>query len=264
MMQLAFDVRRLEKALVQEARRKQMGTAPVPQVTDKTLRVIELCGEFSNNRVMALRIGLALLETELKGSRTLLVPVCLNYGKLGNCKEDVITFLGRHKAFLEAVTAAVPLLKPTFLVPNHEVANETLCRTSRISSEDLRGLMAEVKAIVSQVVASHEWTCSNMLEIIPDIGRREQEVFESIRTQSKFTSKIHAQTHLRRHMYLQGTYAMDFEDMKLRTMQTAAQYIVLGNFAAGREMLICNHTTTSLGWYMETGAAVLNNPITLV
>ncbi|MEK7553075.1 MAG: hypothetical protein AAB504_00065, partial [Patescibacteria group bacterium] len=54
---------------------------------------------------------------------------------------------------------------------------------------------------------------------------------------------------------------MTIEGKMKRTIKTAAQYVVMGNFADKNNFLICNHTTSNLTWYLQTKAAILHNQI---
>lgn len=258
---MKYDVKRVERFLFQEARRRRIDGAKAKAASLKTQQLIEICGEFSQNRAMALRIGERLLKAE--GSITVLCPVCINYGNVKRSMTTVGSFLEKHRAFFKRACDIEPAFKPTFFIPNHEVLNETIRRTGAVTLSELTAVLQELQAIAHQVTDPEGWRTTTMLDLIPDIAQQERNALEILLVRQDCEKRITAQTRERWHMYMQGVHAMDFEDMKLRTAQAAAQYIVLGGYAASHNMLICNHSTTSLRWYRETSAGVLNNPITL-
>lgn len=257
---LNFSIGRVEKALADAGRYKKIDEVTTEKVKLSTRRLIKLCGDFSQNRKMALRIGLALMNN----CNTILVPVCLNYGNLENYQTEAKLFIEKQLAFLNIVSEVVSGLAIKFLLPDHEASNNELCRVSGKSAEGIEKILAEVQLIVSSLVTTNEQSCILMSSLIPEISMQEKEVYEAINANKDYEQKISAHAWQRRAMYLNGSCQVSFEDMRIRTAQTASQYIVLGRFAAENNYLVCNHTTTSLRWYMETNVAVLHNPISLI
>lgn len=257
----SFDSSRLSKALWQEARRLGFESKESMAILiDKTIALISMCGVFSQNRKMALRIGLSLLH----GFNDILCPVCVDYGDLKNWGSNTRRFVELHLAFLDKVRVIVPDLKPTFLIPDQEAVNPELLDIINMSGERLEIVLRDIQDSVSQLIVSSQCRVTRMTSLVEDLGSLERSVLEQILRESSLKSRIEAQTLERWDMYQRMQSGMKLGDMQLRTAQTTAQYIVLGRIASEKKAMICNHSTTSLRWYMETEAAVLHNPITLI
>ncbi|MBI5786943.1 MAG: hypothetical protein HY446_00090 [Candidatus Niyogibacteria bacterium] len=256
----AIDWRRVEKALHQEGLKKNLVTADIRRTFSQTRELVGICGDFSWSRKMALNIGRVLLS----GGNIVLVPVCLNYADLANFKRTLPVFIREHIVFLKRAREINPKLEPKFLIPDQEAKNEDLLRLCGVSEEELARVLSEAGLIVAAAAKKEGWGSVLMSSVIDNLEARETEAFNLIKDDQELLPKVQSHALLRREMYRKGSGSMSFEDMQLRTAQTAAQYLVLGKFVADSDMFIVNHTTTSLQWYKETSAGVLHNPAPLL
>lgn len=251
-----FDADRVEKALRDEGKRKGINKNEIDRAVHSAMHIVERCGEFSQNRKMATRIGSALMN----GCKSVVVPVCVNYRNLENCDGATTLFLERHISFLESIGACSFALAPTFLVPRHEATSDVLNRWYRISEDSLTKVFQGIYTTARTLSEKHGWNVCSMDILIPDIVEREQEAYVALSSDTSIERQINAHMLRRRALYSER---MQVEEMRSLTVRTAAQYVAFGNFAAKNNLIICNHTTTSLQWYTRTGAAVLHNPISL-
>lgn len=251
-----FDTDRVEKALHDEGKRKGIDKNEIDRAVHSAIRIVERCGEFSQNRKMATRIGSALMN----GCKSVVVPVCVNYRNLGNCGGATTLFLERHISFLESIGDCSFALAPTFLVPRHEATSDILNRWYGISEDSLTKVFQGIYTTTRTLSEKRGWNVCPMDILIPDIVEKEQEAYVALSSDTSVEKQINAHMIRRRTLYPER---MQAEEMRSLTVRTAAQYVAFGNFAAKNNLIICNHTTTSLQWYTQTGAAVLHNPISL-
>lgn len=254
-----YDVKRVQFAVYKHAHRKQVAQEDADRATEVFPKVVAQCGHFSFNRRMARKIGIALTHK----SPVVYCPLCLSYGNLRNAVACVQSLLTRHIEFLANIATLVSGLRPVFLVPDLEPENNDICRLSGIKKEQFVEIMEDVARMVNSMVANVGWEAQRMSILFPDMSKEEVKVARWLMSESHALAKLEAQADERSSMYQKIDRLMRMDDMILRTAQTASQYIVLGNYAEQAHALICNHSTTSLRWYMKTDAAILHNPITL-
>ncbi|TSC55722.1 MAG: hypothetical protein G01um101418_743 [Parcubacteria group bacterium Gr01-1014_18] len=263
-MSNAVDWKRLKSAFAQEARRKN-SRADADHIVDCLRNFIGICGEFSVNRRMLLRIGYWVLE----GSLRLLVPCCPDYGYSNGC----YTFRGMgggisllaqcHIDFVEKVSKIFPQINPWFLVADLEAEDEAILLAVNKTKSEFLDLVSESAEAISKKVRAWGWKSSFMSECVPDLIRKESEKALEILNSCEFSQRIATDTHHRQHLYRKINSSFSVEQMLVRTRRTAAQYWVLGEYAHAHGFAICNHTTTNLSWYLKTEAAVLHNPISV-
>ncbi len=102
-----------------------------------------------------------------------------------------------------------------------------------------------------------------MTKAIPDLTKREQSTALVLSANPSFKNRLKSETLQRVEMYQKIRRGMSLLEMEQRTVHTAAQYVVMGQYAGEHRLLICNHATTNLGWYLQTEAGVLHNPVTV-
>lgn len=259
------DARRLGSALRQAARK--CGSAQdVEEAISTVSRIIELCGPGSSSKQMAFRIGLLLLR---QPQPTILVPVCPDYSH----EDGLYTFKGLgsgvpllaklHVSFLEQVRMIVPSLSAVFLIADQESEDAALCRSVGLTQD------AFLQQVTESALATHEfvdklgWKACAMSTYVPELKVREANVATRMSQDPSLHNRIQTETMQRASMYRRIDSLLTYERMRERTIRTAAQYVVMGEFAERNGLGICNHTTVNLSWYLKTEVALLHNPISV-
>ncbi len=165
MAEAKFDMHRVEKALYQESRKVRYEQGMVADVVAATVKIAQLCGDFSQNRKMALRIGTALLS----GSKTIITPLCLDFGNLADHAEFVSNFVQKQIRFLDKVHEVAPSLVPIFVFAEQEMYNKDLMRICSKSADQLQDILRNAGTITEAIVRDQGWKCQSMIELIPDI-----------------------------------------------------------------------------------------------
>lgn len=265
-MQNGIDWRRVRRGVLQEARRT--GKLDVAErVLTLLPTLIEQCGSASQHRRAIQRIALTLIQND--GAPSVIAPSCPDYayregrytfGGLGN---DIALLTRMHVAFLLQVKELVPDMRVQILLADQEADDEELCRSCGIGSDEFRERVERSVVATRESVSVYGWTVSRFTDSVPTIVTDELAETQRLLADPSLRYRLTNDLISRAEMYARINPRMCPEQMFARTARTAAQYVVLGRYAAAQGFLICNHTTTNLSWYGDTGAAVLHNPVSV-
>lgn len=255
--------RRNECAIRQYAKRHDC-EARVPLVLDTLRQTLPLLGTQSHGRAMINRIGIALLQEQIR----IITPSCPDYshanGKYNfHTVGDGVPLLTQvHTAFLDTILPLLPHAQCEIVVADQEADDGILChRVNTTRAVFLERIHASIEA-TRRYVADRGWTVHAMTKRFPDLHDLEVAHATAIADDRSLQARIRSDTIARSAMYrCLGIHTM--EDMIQRTIRTAAQYSALATIAARDTVLICNHETVNLGWYNRHHAAVLHNPISV-
>ncbi|MBI5793516.1 hypothetical protein HZA87_00285 [Candidatus Uhrbacteria bacterium] len=260
-----FPWKRVQKALTQYARHHNLPKNRTQEVIDLLPKLVELSGNYTCNRSMVIRIGETLLAHR---KPRFLVPSCPAYAY----RSGRYTFQGvgmgvplltmLHVKFLRKVLEILPSLKVTILVANQEAEDLAICAKAGIDQEEFRRRILTSLERTQRLVRPLGWDAAAMTEFIPNFLGQEKQTMEWIAGHAAFRGHVLADTLARVALYRRIGEFTDEEKVR-RTIRTAAQYVVLGRFAESQDFLICNHTTTSLAWYLKTRVGLLHNPVTV-
>lgn len=229
-------------------------------------QVIQLCGEHSRHRRMVLKIARALSVER----PTIYAPCCPDYSHDGQrynfrgLGSGVSLLAEKHLEFLaERVSPLLPRARIIFLIADQEADDPDLVTAAGIShAEFMRRIQLSLDALRVRT-AAYGWEAGFMTEQIPGLREQEAMFAQALRSDQAKSARIQTETLARSPMYRMIRPNMAVPQMLERTIRTAAQYLIMGELAARQNALICNHTTTNLAWYGETGAALLHNPISV-
>lgn len=260
-MLASIDWGRVRKALRQAARLTEQVDELIPVLSS----LVERCGEPSRTSKMVIRIGKALLDPNC----SIIAPCCPDYTH----RDGRYTFRGLnggisllaelHIGFLRDIQAVVPGVRIKLLYADHEADNPELCTATGKTKDEFDSLVKNSVLETRRFVAPLGWEVSPMTEIIPTLVDDEKEIVQWLATNESFRTRLKSEASGRSDMYFRIKLTWTWEEMLERTIQTAAQYVALGRYAAKNNQLVCNHTTTNLSWYLQTGAGVLHNPVSV-
>lgn len=188
------------------------------------------------------------------------VPCCRDHSGRAKapCEADGRPLAQKHSDFLSQIATIIPGIKPCFLVADQEVNDSTLVAASGKTKEEFLEDLSQSFQEVRNVAEKLGWKAQFFSDFIPDLINLEKSAEAKIANDPSLVSRIQHMTRLRQEMYQRVHGAISQEEMVKRTIKTAAQYRVLGEYARQESMLICNHTTPNLAWYE---AGVLHNPV---
>jgi hypothetical protein len=225
--------------------------------------LVLLCGEYSRSRSMLYKLAMSLLNPPV----TILAPACPDYSH----SSSVYTFNGigggvsllaeKHIAFLERVAKVLPEMLVIIAVADHEADDPLLCGKVSKTREEFLLLVESTRMKIQETVSSYGWSSVLMTQLIPNLVADEAMIFDEIKGNPDFRQRIISETISRSDMYYKISASLTDEEMKDRTIKTAAQYLALARFAVGRGMLVCNHTTTNLSWYLQTDVTLIHNDV---
>lgn len=264
-----LDWRRIRTALWQEARKTQ-NPEKIPWIVERLESLIAASPNSDWSHVMLIRVGKIFLNQERP---TIIAPCCPDYSH----ERERYTFYGlgngvsllaeRHIAFLQKIQVVVPETEILFLMADHEADDSVLCQAVKKTPEEFLTLVHGSIAATKKRIEPLGWKVMAMTEAIPDLVAQEIEIVEWLKSNDKFRDRLKLESASRQSMYqkisLAARQKIDSEEGVIRTIKTAAQYVVMGRFVAEKHHLVANHTTTNLGWYRETGAAVIHNPVVI-
>jgi hypothetical protein len=226
--------------------------------------ILPTLGPQSHSRVMVNRIGIVLLQETV----TIVAPSCPDYSHVNgkynfNGVGTGLPLLSQlHILFLDSLVAKLPNANYEIVVADQEAEDTALCARIGLTQTEFSEKIHQSIITTSEHLATRGWKVNAMTTRFPDLRRLEQGVAEEITNDQDLCSRIRSDTMARSGMY-QSIGVRNFEDMRLRTIQTASQYGALAKIAAQEQILICNHETVNLGWYNRYNAAVLHNPISV-
>ncbi len=262
-METTIDWNRVLKALRQFCRQQELDEFFLPSILEKLQSLCPHVGEYSKSRSMMTRIGKCLLQPEC----FIWAPACPDYAHT-NGRYNFQSIGGglsllaeKHILFLRTVTRLLGIRNVTILIADHEADDEVICKSIGKTREEFLELIRASKIFTLEAVSSLGWSVELMTDVMPLLIKKEEEKQNYIRGQASFEAHLFRETNDRIELYQKISNTLGFDDMKMRTVRTAAQYLALGEFAAEKGAIIANHTTTNLSWYLKTDVAVLHNPV---
>lgn len=256
--------RGIKIAVTQEARHKGKN-ADVDEALERLRGLTTICGTFSCSRKMLVRIGTRLLDKKL----IILAPYCPDYSNANGRYtfrelHGGLSLLAKmHIDFLQKVVEILPDAKPILLVADLEAEDGEIRRAVHKTREEFSALVACTLQATRKAIVSFGWQAEFMTTFLPDLALQEKEIAKWISENKAFNQRIATETVDRAEMYRKIRNSFTTDEMIQRTVRTAAQYVAIGRYAHQQDFLICNHTTTNLSWYLQTGVAVLHNPISV-
>jgi hypothetical protein len=263
-MQQTLDWKRVRGALFREAQTIDGALERLDRVQTLLPKLIALCGTYSQSRKIALKVGRIMLGA----APQIIVPTCPAYpSREGKFRK--VTTLGcgvslvtrRHRPFLKRLVELVPEARITILVADHEARDPALQKATRLSQEEFSRRMAETVRATRRSVAPLGWEVLPFSEFFPSFLQCRAANIRWIGANPEFEAHIAADTLARERFYRLFCAAETPKAKRDRTVKTAAEYVCLGRFAAERGLLIVNHTTTNLAWYLKTEVGVLHHDV---
>lgn len=264
-MQNGIDWKRVRSALLQESRRAMIDEVKVFEAIEMLPAIVDCCGEFSRNRRIAQRIGRGLI----KDRTTIIIPVCPDYSHenghytFRSLSNGVSLITTLHVAFLKKLVAQLPKVDVIFLLADHEADDEYICRAVGKTRDEFGVCVLGSVQATKGLLSPYGWRVELMTSFIPDLVAQEHDIAMWMDSNKEFAPRIERETWSRAEMYRKISGLFTGEEMKRRTIKTAAQYMALGRFAARNYYLVCNHTTTNLSWYTQTEVGILHNPVSI-
>lgn len=265
-MHPALDWDRVRRALSQEIRKAKLsGPKRRLNQTMRTLpMLLELCGPFSQTRKMAVRIGTLLV----RGPPTIAVPTCPDYPSLDGrftpvdrLGSGVSIMTHRHIPFLREVARLIPGVQVRLLVADQEAADPSLQRATGLTHAEFLAHIDGTIEATRALVAEYGWSVEKMTAFFPDCVAAERRTLEWVLATPGFQRRIRLDAAARRDFYKLVDPHLTRKAGHIRTARNAAQYVAFGHFAAHERVLVCNHHTSNLGWYLKTAVGVLHNPV---
>ncbi len=261
-MQTSTDWRRVKAALRQAAQSVERVDELIPVLSS----LVEKCGEPSRVSKMVIRIGKALLNPNC----SIIAPCCPDYthnnGRYNfrGLNGGISLLAELHINFLRGIQALIPVdVRIRLLYADHEADDPELRAATGKTKDEFDSLVRSSILETRRFVAPLGWDVLPMTEVIPTLVDDEKEIADWLATDESFGSKLRSETGARADMYSRIKLRWEWEEMLERTILTAAQYVALGRYAVENGQLVCNHTTTNLSWYLQTGAGVLHNPVSV-
>ena len=211
----------------------------------------------SRTKVMGDRIGLVIARTNEQP--VIIAPSCLDYSHRDGAYDfrsvgTGVSLLGeRQIRFLERLTRVLPQAEVRILMPNQEADDPVLSRAVGRSREELLACVEASVAATRAKVASRGWQVRLMTDEIPNLVETEEQLTAKLMSDGQYFSRIVGETVARLRMYERICPQASFSELMERSARTSAQYLVMGEYVARHGYLVSSHTTTNLGWYLETG-----------
>jgi hypothetical protein len=163
--------------------------------------------------------------------------------------------------YLQQILQIIPGCKPIILLADGEVEDEAIRRKLKESREGflkkVSNSLQATRAIAEPLGIQAEY----MTAYIPNILAREKELAQVIEAAPGLRARVVHDTLKRRGMYRTIDPCMSVEDETARTLRTSAQYLAVGEYATQKSLVVSNHTTTNLAYYLDTRNALLHNPV---
>lgn len=262
---LPIDWKRVRGALFQDARRRGIPEERVERVLAVLPDLVDASGDYSRSRKVAVRVGSLLISSDVPH---VIVPTCPaypnrdgRYHRVWTLGSGVSLLTKLHVPFLERMAERLPGMRVTVLVADFEADDPIIRRATGLTrtafTDRVRGTLDATRAFVR----GQGWDAQLFSDFLPDFRALRDQAMEAIALDPAFRPQIVADTKSRQGFYRLYYPRGSFRQFLRRTTKAAAEYTVLGNEAAARGLLIVNHTTTSLAWYLRTEAAFLQNPV---
>ena len=243
---------------------KSIGKADqVTALLAKLQELVKIIGQESRNERVLFALGTALLADQ----KTVIVPVCPDYSHNGwrytfeGLNGGVSLVTQKHLEFLLAVKEIFPDLQVIFLMADHEADDEAICCKVGKTRDEFQRLVLQSAEATRCLMAPLGWQSHLMTELIPDLVVQEAKIAAELTGDEALSQGLRQDAVSREDLSRLIYHAFTREEVFTRTVRTAAQYKAMGQFVAGRNYLVCNHTTVNLRWYVETDAALLHNPV---
>lgn len=225
-------------------------------------------GEFSHSREMLIRLATVLIDNT---PTTIIAPCCPDYTHTDGRYDfrgvsgGISLLAQKHIRFLRSVSdifTSQPQI--VLLIADHEADDPELCKAIGRSRDEFQTQIAQSIDSTRSAVSGFGWKVFPMTSVIPTLIETETELTSWLLRTPDYAKRIVQETQVRAQMYYRLNPSFGREQMVERTAKTAAQYIAVGQFAAAKGWIVCNHTTTNLSWYKRaTSAAILHNPISI-
>lgn len=253
-----IDWQRLTNSLIQQNRTLANKETVVPYIFQLS-KIAEVCGEYTSKRSTLSKIGTLLIKQKTQ----LIIPVCPDYAHenglytMKDLSDGVSLVAVKHFEFVEKIKLIIPQLRILVLIADHEADDDLLCRAMRTTRDEfLHRIVASKEKIVGL-----GYECKLMTDCIPNLVSQEQEMITQIATNEIFQRQIDYDTSKRSALYDKIDSNMSWQERRMRTINTAAQYSVLGTYCKENDWMVCNHTTTNLSWYEKAEAVIVHNPV---
>ena len=250
-------------AVTQYARIHQLENR-VESVFDILERILPILGQQSQGRAMINRIGIILLQENVR----IVAPSCPDYSH-SNGKYDFCTVGGGlpllsqlHIKFLEMVVLDIPNAICEIVVADQEAEDIALGRKIGLTKEGFLEMIHKSILTTQNYLLDKNWVVMPMTKRFPELQSLETAIANEIVKTKSLQNQLNNDTLARSEMY-RKIGVSDFHEMHQRTIRTAAQYCALAQIATRDKFLVCNHETVNLGWYNRHRTAVLHNPISV-
>lgn len=264
-MSQTLDWKRVRGALFHEARRRGISETKTEETLALLPQLIGMCGDYSRSRKVAERLGSLLLGTD---APEVIVPTCPaypnrdgRYHRVWTLGSGVSLLTRLHLPFLGRLAELIPTVRVTVLVADFEAEDPILRRATGLTRTAFIDRVRATAAATRALVQPLGWNARLFSEFMPTFAQARAEAAEWIRAEPAFVPQIRADTLSRQSFYRLYYPRATFGRMMGRTVKAAAEYTVLGREAANRGLIIVNHTTSSLAWYVRTDVAFLQNPV---
>ena len=252
-----------QKALEQFSR-KTNTQHHLDAVMQRSEALFQICGPSTHNNRAMLKIGYTLLQSnEMK----ILAPCCPDYSHhrgmytFDKLNGGISLLAINQIEFLRALVKLGVKVFAKLVYADQEVDDWRMLDKVRTSESEFMHRINQSLAATKKLLKDDGWDVDLMTQLISSFRDKERELTLMIEANQSWRHRLQTETLQRTEMYLRIQNPLPAADALKRTIRTAAQYMVLGNYAKETGYLISNHTTTNLGWYAETNAGVLHNPV---
>lgn len=237
------------------------------QALERTTVILASCGQASQSRSMAQRVGALALHGQLH----VIIPCCPDYGHDGRAYTfkgglggDVSLLARRHVEFVTPFVQS-NIIRATFVYADHEANDSDLCRVTGVSHDVFRERVLQSVEATRRYLEVRGVTAdvTTMTSRFPSLVNDEHAIIAELDASPAHAMRIARDTAARQVMYARIRAGMSPNEMRQRTLRTAAQYIALGRLVRAMDAVVLNHTTVNLYWYLETNVGLLHNPVTV-
>lgn len=251
--------RRVRRGLAQYVQEKKIDLQRIPRVLESLQGLLPQCGNASNSRQAAYRLGCALLGDHPR----ILVSACPPYIHDGQhytfqgLGDGVPLLVTLHAQFLKRLEPHLEGVEVVFLFGDHEAHSPMVVHAAGISKEEfLRRVRCSERA-TGAFLKPMGWKVAFVTEYIPDFLRQAEAECQAMQQGSVPRELLEHLNEAKAPVYRRIGHPP--EDWMLRTTENSAAYVVLARYAAGQSAIVCNHTTPNLLWYRKIGVPVLHN-----
>lgn len=253
--------RRVRQGLAQYVKQRGIDPKRVSRVAHALHELKRFCGNASHSRKALYHLGCALLEDH----PYILVPVCPDYSNLNGrftfegLGDGVPLLVKLHARFLKRVKKWLPRVRVIFLIADQEARVHELRAILGVTEAEFRTRTRQSIKAATAFLKGTGWRVVPMSQYVQGFHRLKAERASALLADETLRSHLTALALSRASFYQRIGYPEDV--WFSRTIQNAAEYLVLAEFAKARHAIVCNHTTANLNWYASVGTALLHNPI---